>query len=135
MPAIERVPFTKERFEELATVNKLINREVKYETDIVQFKKPEFWVAAEIAGDCEDFALAKRKKLRSLGWPRGSLDIAMCLTPEGEGHAVLVSHTTNGDYVLDNVHDDVKAWTSLDYKWLFMSQGGSFLPGNWVKIA
>ena len=29
---------------------------------------PEFWVAGQF-GDCEDYALAKRKALLNAGWP------------------------------------------------------------------
>ena len=44
-------------------VNKEINESVKYRRDIDLYQKPEHWTVAITEGDCEDYALAKRKKV------------------------------------------------------------------------
>ena len=48
-------------------VNKEINESVKYRRDIDLYQKPEHWTPAILEGNCEDYALAKRKKLLELG--------------------------------------------------------------------
>src|SRR5262249_45590921 len=53
-------------------------------------------------GDCNKFALAKRRSLIEHGWPRGALLLTTAITEHGEGHLVLVVRTNRGDLVLDN---------------------------------
>jgi len=82
-------------------------------------------------GDCEDIALAKMKRLRGAGWPLGSLDIGICRV-QGVGHAVLVAHMEDGDLILDNTTNELRAWSHPAYRWIECSQGGSFR--HWRKV-
>lgn len=129
-----QVELTPDRRAELDKVNVTINGRVRGVTDQEQYGVPEYWEAAVTAGDCEDYALAKRQALRDLGWPAESMDIAVCrILKTGENHAVLVAHTSGGDYVLDNLRNDVERWDDLrDYDWLMVSVDGSFK--QWRKI-
>ena len=47
-------------------------------------------------------------------------------------HAVLTVRTAQGDFVLDNLDDDVKLWTKTSYR--FLKRQASFNTGRWVTI-
>ena len=46
-------------------INRDVNASVKYKTDLAQYGTPEHLVGANTLGDCEDYALFKRKSYRS----------------------------------------------------------------------
>ena len=114
---------TEERWEELRDLNFEVNSDVQYRSDPELYDKPDFWEIAEEEGDCEDYALAKRKRLRDAGWPKDSALLATCWVEGDDGpgtggyHAVLVIVSSEGDYVLDNRHNLPMAWPDLPYRW------------------
>ena len=67
------------------------------------------------SGDCEDYALEKRRQLMALGVPAGDLLMTVVRQPNGDGHAVLTVRTSRGDFILDNLEPRVLAWTDTDY--------------------
>lgn len=67
----------------------------------------DFWKVGGETGDCEDFALAKRERLIQAGFPASSLVMATAYLPNGDYHAVLLLRADTGDYVLDNLAEDV----------------------------
>jgi predicted transglutaminase-like cysteine proteinase len=83
-------------------------------------------------GDCNQYALEKRRELIALGWPRGALVLASAITETGEGHLVLVARTSAGDLVLDNRRATVVDWCALPYHWL--SRQSADHPGQWVSL-
>jgi predicted transglutaminase-like cysteine proteinase len=83
-------------------------------------------------GDCNQYALEKRRALIALGWPRGALLLASAITETGEGHLVLVARTSAGDLVLDNRRAAVVDWRTLPYHWL--SRQSAAHPGDWVSL-
>lgn len=88
--------------------------------------------AASGYGDCNTYALTKRRDLIALGWPEETLLLAAAYTESGEGHLVLVAHTTQGDLVLDNRLPQVVDWTQLPYRWIAVQSQKS--PTRWLKI-
>ena len=110
--------------DELTRVQRMVNRRVKYKTDTELYGKSEFWAAAEGAGDCEDYALAKYRELRKAGFRQADFDFATCWVETGEYHAVLIAHTDEGDYVLDNRYQAIKKKDDLRYRWHMQSVGG-----------
>jgi predicted transglutaminase-like cysteine proteinase len=84
------------------------------------------------SGDCNSFALTKRRALIALGWPEETLLLAAAYTERGEGHLVLVARTSQGDLVLDNRLKPVVDWTELPYRWVSMQSQKS--PARWLKI-
>ena len=125
------VVMTAERWRQLVNVNRVVNEDVRYRTDLDLYRQPEFWAIADDAGDCEDYALAKRQRLLALGWPLEALRLATCRIETGEGHAVLTIDTDAGAYVLDNRHAGVRAWRDLPYQWdRRQAAGGS----HWVSV-
>ena len=60
-------------------------------------------------GDCKIYALFKRKLLIDRGFPRQALLMTIVRDLNGEGHAVLTVKTDRGDFVLDNLSDEIRA--------------------------
>lgn len=123
---------TSERWAQLQAVQADINARVGYRADLDLYGRAEVWAVADRAGDCEDYALAKRAALLALGWPVAALRLATCQTEHGEPHAVLTLDTDRGAYVLDNRHGLVMAWADLPYRWLQRQAAGG---RAWASIA
>lgn len=113
-------------------INTSVNTSIVAMTDMEIYGKEEVWEYPTTAGDCEDFVLLKRKKLIERGFSVADLLITVVRKPDGEGHAVLTLRTTDGDYILDNLTDDVKLWTDTNYTYL--KRQASFNSGRWVSI-
>lgn len=109
---------TQPLWEQLLDVNNAINAAVTPETDQQQYQVSEFWTYPDRAGDCEDFALAKRKALIAEGWNPSVLLIAVVRQQNGEGHAVLMVRTDRGDLVLDNQDGRILLWNETPYRYL-----------------
>jgi predicted transglutaminase-like cysteine proteinase len=52
--------------------------------------------------------------------------------PDDEGHAVLTLRTSEGDFVLDNLRDDIRLWTETGYR--FLKRQSSTHTGRWVSL-
>lgn len=98
-------------------INKHVNESITYQDDLAQYGKPEFWALAGKFGDCEDYALLKRHKLREAGCA-DSVHMALCRTEAGEVHAVCIVDTPSGVYVLDNRHPYPMLKSQLEYQWI-----------------
>ncbi|MGV1871064.1 transglutaminase-like cysteine peptidase [Agrobacterium rosae] len=113
-------------------INKEVNSTIIAMTDLEVYGKDEVWEYPKTAGDCEDFVLLKRRKLMERGFAVSDLLITVVRKPDGEGHAVLTLRTNDGDFILDNLSDDVKLWTDTNYTYL--KRQASFNTGRWVSI-
>lgn len=113
-------------------INAGVNRDITPMTDKELHGKDEYWSYPDGAGDCEDFVLLKRRKLMEKGFLAGDLLITVVRKPDGEGHAVLTLRTTEGDFILDNLNNEVKLWTTTPYRYL--KRQASFHAGRWVSI-
>ncbi|MBL0404588.1 transglutaminase-like cysteine peptidase [Microvirga aerilata] len=99
-----QVSLTSERMAQLQQVNSHVNSTVREVSDLEQYGREDVWALPTSGkGDCEDFALLKRKMLIERGWPASSLSITVGATSQGEAHAVLTVSTSQGQYVLDNL--------------------------------
>ncbi|MBW3097689.1 transglutaminase-like cysteine peptidase [Pseudohoeflea coraliihabitans] len=113
-------------------VNEQVNLSVMPRTDLELFGREEVWTYPEIAGDCEDYVLLKRHMLIERGFSPSDLLITVVRKPDGEGHAVLTLRSTEGDYILDNLNDQVSSWTETPYRYL--KRQSSANAGRWVTI-
>ena len=86
----------------LIAVNNASTPRSRRMTDEQLYRVAEFWTYPNGYGDCEDYALAKRRALIEDGWPPSTLLIAVVRQKNGEGHAVLMVRTDRGDLILDN---------------------------------
>lgn len=107
-----------DRWKLLNAVNDAVNRKVRYESDEERFGKPDYWEPAVDAGDCEDYALAKRQMLWAAGWNPDELSLALVQSRETGPHAVLIANTAQGAYVLDSANGWVLPWSQTDYSWV-----------------
>ncbi len=117
----------------LEIVNQRVNHAIKFEDDKEHYGRPEFWtIPKDGYGDCEDYALMKRKELMDAGLPEKALRVAVVRTQRGEGHAVLTVSTDHGDYVLDNREWEILPWTKVNYIWLSRQDGEN--PMAWIAL-
>jgi predicted transglutaminase-like cysteine proteinase len=124
------VVLTPQKRSELHALNSSINRSIRPVND--DASEGDNWQADVSSGDCEDFALTKRRHLIAQGWPARSLRIAVARTQSGEGHAVLVVKTTEGDLVLDNRFSAIRTWNKTDLNWVKIQSGDN--PRLWLEI-
>lgn len=119
------------RLSVLNSVNLAVNRSIKPTADQTAFGRKEFWTAKARAGDCEDFALAKRARLLGKGFKSSQLLLTMGYKGS-EAHTVLVVRTRDGDYVLDNLEDDVQPVQSarMSFRKIQSPDHG----GRWLRV-
>jgi predicted transglutaminase-like cysteine proteinase len=128
----QRFSATPERLSELDTINRKVNREIAPATDMEIYGQAEYWTIPTTRGDCEDYALLKRKRLMARGWPASALLMTVVRDEKGEGHAVLTARTLQGDFVLDNKVDEVKAWHRTHYE--FIMRQSYLNPQIWMSL-
>ncbi len=113
-------------------INLHVNKTIEPATDQDVYGVEEYWAYPVTAGDCEDFALLKRRILIQRGFSPSNLLMTVVRKPDGEGHAVLTLRTSQGDYILDNLSDDVKLWYQTPYS--YIKRQASYNAGRWVTI-
>ena len=118
---------------EMTAVDLSVNTRVKPMSDMDNYGKDEWWAYPDNGfGDCEDYALEKRRELNSLGVAIANLLMTVVRKPDGEGHAVLTVRTDKGDFILDNLTDKVRLWNQTNYRYL--KRQASDNTGHWVSI-
>ncbi len=128
----QRFSATPERLSELDTINRRVNREITPATDMEIYGQAEYWTIPTTRGDCEDYALLKRKRLMARGWPPSALLMTVVRDEKGEGHAVLTARTLQGDFILDNKIDEVKVWHRTRYE--FIMRQSYLNPQIWMSL-
>ncbi|MEO9336087.1 transglutaminase-like cysteine peptidase [Mesorhizobium sp. SB112] len=120
-------------WQKVTGVNVAVNAAVKPMSDMDIYGKPEVWAYPDAGvGDCEDYALEKRRTLMRQGVSVSNLLITVVRKPDGEGHAVLTLRTDHGDLILDNLTDKVQVWDQTGYH--FLKRQSSTHTGRWVTI-
>ncbi len=117
---------------ELERVNKWVNSHIQPMTDLEHQGVISQWdYPTDGKGDCDEFALLKRKILIEEGFPRQAL--LMTIVKAGdEGHAILTVATTAGDYILDNLTDEMKLWDRTPYR--FVKRQAQSDQNVWFQI-
>lgn len=127
-----RFDLTALRMIELQSINTHVNRLIAPRTDAEQYGRLEHWTYPTASGDCEDYALLKRRILIERGWPASALLLTVVRDEHGEGHALLTVRTRQGDFLLDNRRDDVSRWNALPYE--FIKRQSYLNPRIWVAL-
>jgi predicted transglutaminase-like cysteine proteinase len=126
------VDLTDENLELIQRTNLAVNHRVRPRTDQRHWGVADKWSYPDDGyGDCEDYALLKRKLLIKAGLSPRAL-LMTVVWDKNAGHAVLVVHTTNGDYVLDNLSNKVRVWSETPYR--FVKRQSPRDPKQWVYI-
>jgi predicted transglutaminase-like cysteine proteinase len=116
----------------LREINKKINS-FPYKKDIVKHNQLDYWsslIDKHRAGDCDDYALTKRRHLIESGVPYQCLFPTICIA-NGEGHLVLIVRTNLNDLLMDNIEKNVVSIKKVNYKWLYRLDP---LANNWVSL-
>ncbi|GHD17015.1 transglutaminase-like cysteine peptidase [Tianweitania populi] len=132
---VKPVALTDATFGLIARVNQTVNRSVEPVSDNDLYGRQEWWAYPSEGGqrgDCEDFALQKRRVLMQRGISSANLLMTVVRKPDGEGHAVLTVRTDHGDYILDNLNDQVLAWEQTGYR--FLKRQAENHSGRWNSI-
>jgi predicted transglutaminase-like cysteine proteinase len=117
----------------LKQINAWVNSNVKPMSDKDHWGVVDRWdYPTDGYGDCEDYVLLKRRLLIDEGFPRQGLLVTVVRDEKGEGHAVLTVKTNKGEYVLDNLDDEVRAWTKTRYR--FVKRQSQTDPNVWVDL-
>lgn len=128
-----QITLTPQLWRTLNRVNRHINAAIKPITDQDHWKMVDRWdLPDDGAGDCEDIQLLKRKVLiEQHGLPRRALRMTVVIDDQGEGHAVLMVRTDQGDLILDNKRAPVLPWEKTGY--VFVKREGQH-GRAWVSL-
>jgi len=119
--------------ETLRAVNSRANRSIRPVSDMQQYRIAERWsLPTPRGGDCEDYALYKKRELIRLGVPPEQLLIAAVLDRQRRIHAVLVVRTGTQDLVLDNLTSRILPWNKTGYTFLRLQDPSQ--PSRWVAV-
>jgi predicted transglutaminase-like cysteine proteinase len=124
-------PFETARILALDTINARTNRLIQPHADRSGAVYDQ-WSSTARTGDCEDYALAKRRALIAQGWAGSNLILAVAKLPNGILHTVLVARTEGGDLVLDNLTNELRAWNVTGYAWIMRQSERN--PKLWRRI-
>ena len=127
------VNLTPETMKIIHQVNKWVNTNIKPKSDMEHWGVVDQWdYPTDGFGDCEDYALLKRRLLIDEGMPRQALLMTIVKDEHGEGHAILTVKTSKGEYILDNLAAEVKPWTQVPYR--FVKRQSQNDQNTWVDI-
>ena len=131
--AARPVELTRKLWATMVDINNVVNTMVTPRTDMEMWGVEERWsYPTDGYGDCEDYALEKRRRLIKAGVPASNLLITVVRQPNGDGHAVLTVSTSMGDFVLDNLEPRVLTWTETEYTYL--KRQSAKHAGMWVGV-
>lgn len=153
---VQKVTLSSQRLRDLREVNRQVNREIKDIEDIDHWGtaderyviRDKFgkvltvnkWTLGEDGkGDCAVKVLVKRKRLIARGWNPQSLRITFAwnFVRKGgktirESHVVLGVPTDIGNFILDNLTDEIKKSEQTPYDYLGWQSGWN--PNHWVRF-
>jgi predicted transglutaminase-like cysteine proteinase len=127
------VNLTDRSLREIEQVNAQVNHAVEAISDMDHWGVVDRWdYPMDGKGDCEDYALMKRKILIERGFPRQALLMTVVRDENNEGHAVLTVKTNAGEFILDNLSDEVKPVNRIAYR--LMKRQSQQDPNVWVAL-
>ncbi len=132
-PAVD-INLSAKAVREVTRINRWVNAHIEAVSDMDHWGIVDRWdYPTDGKGDCEDYALLKRKMLIELGFPRQALLMTVVKDASQEGHAILTLKTSKGEFVLDNLNDDMKPWTAaVGYR--FVKRQSQENPNVWVML-
>ena len=127
-----RFTLTADRLKEADEINRIVNTRITAATDKDVYGVEEYWTLPVDRGDCEDYALLKRHLLVARGWPASALLMTVVRDEKGEGHAILTLRTAQGDFILDNKVNEIRAWSRTPY--VYVMRQSYIDPMVWVSL-
>ena len=127
------IDLTSAAFRKIARINAWVNKNIDPVSDADHWGVIDAWdYPTDGKGDCEDYALLKRHMLIEEGFPAEALLLTVVKEKNGDGHSVLTVKTNRGEYVLDNLADQIKPWNATPYR--FVKRQSQHNPTVWVAI-
>lgn len=112
-------------------VNQEVNHEIRPVSDERQYGRAEFWHLPDSgAGDCEDYALLKKKRLIEKGIAPDRMRLAQVIKRGVVAHVVLLLDIGGQDYVLDNLTNSMRLRQSTQY--VVLKTQSPREPAQWV---
>jgi predicted transglutaminase-like cysteine proteinase len=125
-----QITLNDQNLRQLDAVNRAVNLSITFLDDPPGVEKP--WQDDARVGDCDAYALAKRSRLLDLKQPSSALLLTVAIVSSGEAHLVLVVVTDRGDFVLDNLRQDILRWDRIPYHWV--KRSSPMNPQFWQSI-
>jgi predicted transglutaminase-like cysteine proteinase len=126
------VALTPERWNELTTINREVNRDIKPQRNEGGLLT-ERWLISPKVGECHDYAVTKRHELLARGWSSRLLLLSEVIAASGEHHLVLVVRMKDVDLVLDNLSANVRPVTMTHYQWVRVESPSN--PKYWSTVS
>jgi predicted transglutaminase-like cysteine proteinase len=118
---------------QIERINKWVNAAVEPVSDMEHWGVADQWdYPTDGKGDCEDYALLKRRLLIELGFPRQALLMTVVKDEHNDGHAILTLKTNRGEFILDNLNGEIKPWSETGYR--FVKRQSQRDENVWVQI-
>jgi predicted transglutaminase-like cysteine proteinase len=131
--AVQPIELTPAAMRKIQRINAWVNKNIVAVSDQDHWGVVDQWdYPTDGKGDCEDFALLKRRMLIEEGFPRQALLMTVVKESNGDGHAILTIKTNRGEFVLDNLSNEVKPWTKAPYR--FVKRQSEANQNVWVSI-
>jgi predicted transglutaminase-like cysteine proteinase len=125
-----RIVVSQQAIDQIAAINNAVNREIEPTFD------PTDWTLDRWKGDCKQYSLNKRQALLRAGFPTSAVVLATAWVaaeyPRVAMHMVVIVRTTGGDFVLDNLRDQIVPWHQTHYWWLEAQSPEN--PKEWRSI-
>jgi predicted transglutaminase-like cysteine proteinase len=133
-PSLPRdIVLSTKAWSDLVRINAWVNDNIRPMTDMDHWGVVEKWSYPDDSyGDCEDYALLKRRMLVEAGWPREALLMTVVREKSGSGHAVLTVKTDKGEFILDNQEEKILLWSETSYR--FVKRQSQTDPNRWVSL-
>ena len=132
--APEDVALTAKTLRALKRINALVNATIEPVSNMDHWGTIlDHWdYPVDGKGDCKIYALEKRRLLLAEGLPRQALLMTIVRDLEGNGHTILTVRTTKGDFILDNMVEEIRSWEATGYK--FVKRQSQSDPNVWVSV-
>ena len=128
------IRLTKKTWATLERINKRANDAIEPITNLDHWgTMVDHWdYPIDGKGDCKVYALFKRKLLIDQGFPRQALLMTIVRDLDGEGHAILTVKTDRGEFVLDNLTDEIRPWDATGYT--YVKRQAQDDPNVWLDL-
>ncbi len=132
LPAVD-INLTAKTQREVNRINHWVNANIQAVSDMDHWGLADRWdLPLDGKGDCEDYALLKRKMLMKFGFPRQALLMTVVRDGNDDGHAILTIKTNRGEFALDNLNDEMKPWAETGYR--YVKRQSQEDPNVWVSV-
>ncbi len=135
----QRVTLTEQNWKALLDIDHLVNQNIAGISDEDHYHIrakgiANWWTYPDDGmGNCNDYAILKKRLLVEAGWPSSSLLLTVVLDHHNEGHLVLMARTDRGDLILDNLEDKILLWHQTGYT--FLKRQSETDPDMWVSFS